>query len=90
MREQAGLNKDDLVEFAITRKVVVGRSQFPSASGEYTPAQRRAIDARVAKSGQDIKRGEVYGPFETHKEFLAALHRAAAKPDRKSTKRPAK
>src|SRR5262249_21311064 len=97
VREQAGLGKGDLVEFSyqhgkiiITPKVIIDRSKFPSADDEYTPAQRRIIDARLAKSDEDIKRGRVYGPFETHKEFIAALHQQAAKPARKKTKRPAR
>ena len=87
LRNQAGLSKGDLVEFTfqrgkivITPKVVIDRSQFQNADDEYTPAQRRIIDARLAKSDEDIKHGRVYGPFGTHKEFLAALHREAAKP----------
>ena len=81
VREQAGLSKGDLVEFSYQRgkivimpKVVIDRSKFPSADDEYTPAQRRIVDARLAKSDEDIRRGRVYGPFETHEEFIAALH----------------
>ena len=94
VREQAGLSKGDLVEFSyqrgkivITPKVVIDRSKFPSADDEYTPAQRRIIDARLAKSDEDIRRGRVHGPFETHEEFIAALHQKAAKPARKKIKR---
>jgi looped-hinge helix DNA binding domain, AbrB family len=97
VREEAGLAKGDLVEFSyergkivITPKVVIDRSKFPSADDEYTPAQRRVIDARLAKSDEDIRRGRVYGPFDTHEEFVAALHRQAAKPARKKIKRPAR
>ena len=97
VREQAGLGKGDLVEFSyqrgkivITPKVVIDRSKFPSADDEYTPAQRRIIDARLAKSDEDIRRGRVYGPFETHEEFIAALHQPATTPARKKTKRPAR
>jgi AbrB family looped-hinge helix DNA binding protein len=95
VRQQAGLGKGDLVEFSyqrgkivITPKVVIDRSKFPSADNEYTPAQRRIIDARLAKSDEDIKRGRVYGPFETHEEFITELHQQVAKPARKKTKRP--
>ena len=51
LRTEAGLAKGDLVEFSfergkivITPKLVVDRSSFPSAEGDYTSAQRRAID----------------------------------------------
>jgi hypothetical protein len=60
-------------------KIVIDRSKFPTADGEYTPAQRRIVDARIAKSDEDIKLGRVYGPFDTHKEFMASLRREGAK-----------
>src|SRR5713226_2288661 len=80
VREQAGLGKGDLVEFSyqrgkivITPKVVIDRSKFPSADAEYTPAQRRIVDARLAKSDEDIKRGRVYGPFNSAEEMAASI-----------------
>jgi AbrB family looped-hinge helix DNA binding protein len=86
VRSAVGLVDGDLVEvkavgkrIVITPQVVIDRSKFPSADDEYTPAQRRIIDARLAKSDEDIKHGRVYGPFETHKEFMAALRREGAK-----------
>ena len=97
VRRQAGLSKGDLVKFTFTRgqivitpKLVIDRSKFPNADDEYTSAQRRAINARLAKSDEDIKRGRVYGPFDTHQEFLASLHKEAAKLRVKKAKRPAK
>ena len=86
VRRQAGLSKGDLVNFAfkqgrivITPRLVIDRSKFPTADDEYTPAQRHIIDARLAKSDQDIKHGRVYGPFDTHAEFIASLHKEADK-----------
>jgi hypothetical protein len=38
-----------------------------------------AIKASLGKSGDDIKHGRVYGPFDTHMEFMAALRREGAK-----------
>ena len=55
------------------------RSQFPTADDDYAPAQRRIIDARLAKADADIKAGRVSRPFDTHEEFVAALHRQATK-----------
>ena len=97
VRRQAGLAKGDLVKFTFTRgqivitpKLVIDRSKFPNADDEYTPAQRRIIDARLAKSDEDIKHGRVYGPFETHQEFVASLEKEIAKLRAKKTKRTAK
>jgi AbrB family looped-hinge helix DNA binding protein len=55
VRRQAGLVKGDLVNFAFRRgrivmtpKLVIDRSRFSAADDEYTPAQRRIIDASLA------------------------------------------
>src|SRR5947209_19345418 len=72
VRRQAGLSKGDLVKFAfkrgqivITPTMVIDRSKFPTADDEYTPAQRKAIDARLAKAEKGPFRGPFRGPFNT-------------------------
>ena len=52
---------------------MIDRSGFPSADDEYTPAQRRIIDARLAKSDEDIKHHRVHGPFNTAEEMAASI-----------------
>ena len=78
VRRQAGLSKGDLVNFAfsngkivITPRVVIDRSKFPTADDEYTPSQRRAIDARLAEA----EKGPFYGPFKTADETIAFLRK---------------
>jgi hypothetical protein len=44
------------------------------ADDEYTPEQRRLIDARLALSKDDFKNGRTYGPFETASEMIDFLH----------------
>ncbi len=79
------MSKGDLVEFSfqrgkiVTPKVVIDRSGFPNAEDEYTPEQRRIIDARLAKADEDIKAGRVHGPFGTHAEMVEFLHREVKK-----------
>jgi len=80
LRSLAGISEGDLVEAAfqlgkivITPKPAIDRSKFPTADEEYTPAQRRIIDARLAKSDEDIKHGRVYGPFNTAEEMAASI-----------------
>jgi len=98
LRTKAGLMKGDLVEagfergkIVLTPKAVIDRSKFPSADDEYTPAQRKIIDARLAKADADIKAGRVSKTFSDANEFLADLHQAAAKLSaRKKSKRPAR
>ena len=51
----------------------------PNADDEYTPAQRRIIDAQLAKGLADIKAGRVSKAYSDHAEFVADLHRAAKK-----------
>ena len=86
VRRQAGLSKGDLVDFAFERgkivmtpKVMIDRSAFSTADGEYTPAQRRIIDARLAKADADIKAGRVSKAFSDHGEFTAALDKEAVR-----------
>ena len=78
LRAQLGLVDGDLVEasahrgrIVLTPKIIVDR--------EYTPAQRRIIDARLAKAEADVKAGRVSKPFSNHSEFIADLQNAAAK-----------
>jgi hypothetical protein len=51
-------------------------SKLPSADDEYTPEQRSVIDVRLAEGLADIQASRVSGPFSTHKEFIASLHKA--------------
>ena len=41
-----------------------------------TPAQRRIIDANIAKGLADIKAGRVSKAFSSGPEFIADLHKA--------------
>jgi hypothetical protein len=71
-------------KMVLTPKLVIDRSQFPNADDEYTPAQRRIIDARLAKGLEDVKKGRTVGPFNTADEMIASMKqelkkRAAAK-----------
>ena len=80
VRRQAGLSKGDVVNIAyqrgkivITPKVVIDPSQFPNADDEYTPAQRRIIDARLDESEEEPEAACGYGPFSTAEEMIAHM-----------------
>ena len=95
LRAVAGIAEGDLVEAAflrgkiiLTPKLVIDRSQFPNADDEYTPAQRRIIDARLAKSDEDIKHGRTAGPFNTADEMAASIEANIKK--RRAAKRKTK
>ena len=86
MRKAVGMAEGDFVELSvkqgqiiITPKLIIDRSHFPNADGEYTPAQRRAINKGISQSLKEYKQGKAFGPFETHKAFVASLNKQAAK-----------
>lgn len=76
LRSAIGIAEGDLVEVSLQRgkivltpKMVIDRSKFPTADDEYTPAQRRVIDARLANA----RKGPYYGPFDTAEEMIASM-----------------
>jgi hypothetical protein len=61
----------------------------PSAEDEYTPEQRRIIDARLGDSKADFKAGRSFGPFNSADEMIAHMKahlkkRAVAKKTKRS------
>ena len=82
---QAGLEKGDLINFTfvrgkiiITPRLIIDRSKFPVAD-DYTPAQRRAINRGIAQSEKEYRAGKAFGPYATHEQFIADLHKAAGR-----------
>jgi len=80
LRSAIGVSEGDTVEASVHRgkivltpKVVIDRSKFRNADDEYTPAQRRFIDARIAEGMEDFKKGRFYGPFKTADEMIASM-----------------
>ena len=87
---RAGFKRGQKLEVKVSGGVITILPKLPSADDEYTPEQRRIIDARLAKGLADIRAGRVRGPFSTHKEFTDSLHKEAKRIGRKKTKRPAR
>ena len=86
LRSAIGLAEGDFVEasfergkIVLTPKLAVDRSKFPNADDELTPQRRKIIHAELAKADEDVECGRVYGPFETHEELIASLHKEARK-----------
>jgi AbrB family looped-hinge helix DNA binding protein len=78
LRVQVGLDDGDLVEAKAERgKIVLTPKPVADRTirGEYTQSQRRALDARLTESLEQARKGETYGPFETHQELTDFLHR---------------
>lgn len=76
---RAGFRSGQKIEIKVSGGVITILPKLPPADDEYTPAQRRAIDRGIAASEKDYKEGRSYGPFKTHAEFIASLHKEAAK-----------
>jgi predicted RNA-binding Zn-ribbon protein involved in translation (DUF1610 family) len=47
--------------------------ELPNADDEYTPEQRRIIDAQLAEGLADIKAGRTFGPFDSAGEMIAHM-----------------
>ena len=72
---RAGFKRGQELEVESAGGVITIVPKLPTAEDEYTPSQRRAIDRGIAASEKDYKEGRSYGPFRTHEEFIASLHR---------------
>src|SRR5690242_884317 len=82
VRTAVGLADGDLVDvkvsgrrIIVTPTLVVDRSKFPIADDEYTPEQRRLINARLVEA----EKGPYYGPFKSGAEVAAFLKKWKAK-----------
>jgi AbrB family looped-hinge helix DNA binding protein len=69
VRRQAGIKAGDRVEFKVSGGVIAILPKRPTAVNEYTPEQRRTINARL----DEAEKGPFYGPF-TAKEAAAFLN----------------
>jgi bifunctional DNA-binding transcriptional regulator/antitoxin component of YhaV-PrlF toxin-antitoxin module len=75
---RAGIRSGDKIEFKVSRRKI---TIVAKVDDEYTPAQRRSIDAKLAKA----RKGPHHGPFATAEEAIAFLRTEV-----KARKRPKK
>ena len=73
IQRRAGIKPGDVVEIKAAGGVITILPKLPNADDEYTPRQRRVIDARLAKADEDIRHGRMYGPFHTAEEMAASI-----------------
>lgn len=71
VRRKAGIKTGDRVEFKVSGGVINIIPELPTADDEYTPAERQAVDARLAEA----RKGPHYGPFETTDDAVRFLRR---------------
>ena len=90
VQRKARLKAGDQVEFRATPGKITIVSKPPTAAAatpddEYTPEQRRIVEAQLAEGLEDIKKGRTYGPFDTAEDAIKFLHKEIRL--RKATKR---
>lgn len=88
VHRRAGIKAGDQLEFKVSGGVIHIVPKLPSAPDQYTPRQRRVIDRALAAGLDDIKKGRLHGPFESHEEMIEFLHRQTNKAEEKSKKTP--
>jgi bifunctional DNA-binding transcriptional regulator/antitoxin component of YhaV-PrlF toxin-antitoxin module len=88
VRRKAGIKTGDELEVKVSGGIITLLPKRHAMDAEYTPAQRRVVDTHIAQGLEDVKRGRVHGPFESHPEFIASLHKEAKKLSAKKVKRP--
>jgi bifunctional DNA-binding transcriptional regulator/antitoxin component of YhaV-PrlF toxin-antitoxin module len=86
IQRQARLKIGELLEFRVSGSVITILPKLPSADDEYTPAQRRIVDAQLAEGLEDIAKGRVSPRFNTVDEMLASMKSGRATAS--TTKRP--
>ena len=86
VRRRAGFKSGQELEFRASGGVITIVPKPPPADDEYTPEQRRIIDARLAEGLADIKAGRTHGPFNTADEMIA--HMKTQLKERAAVKRP--
>ena len=69
VRRRAGIKAGDQLEFRVSGGIINIIPKLPSADDEYTPTQRRAIDAQLAEAAK----GPYHGPFDTADEMIAHI-----------------
>ncbi|MBK5293808.1 MAG: hypothetical protein JJE04_19295 [Acidobacteriia bacterium] len=69
-RHAGGIKIGDELEVKVSGGIITMLPKPPTTDDEYTPAQRRMIDAQL----DEAEKGPFYGPFETHKAMSKSLH----------------
>ena len=95
VRKQLGINLGDTLEVKVERGkltytpktvVVLDRAGFPNADDEYTPEQRRRIDAQL----REARKGPFHGPFKNGEDialFLKAMKTPSSSAKKRARKR---
>ncbi len=83
VQRRARIKAGDRLEFRVSGGVITILPKLPSADSEYTPEQRRIVEARIAEGIEDFRKGRSYGPFtadEAVKFLKSQMKRGRVKP----------
>jgi len=82
VREQIGVEVGDMFEATAEKGAIILKPKTVVVvdRDDYTPGERRRIDAQLAKSLAEHKHGKSCGPFTTHEEMTKFLHAETKKP----------
>ena len=69
VRRRAGIKSGDRLEFKVAGGVITIIPKLPAADEDYTPEQRRIIDAQL----DEAEKGPFQGPFNTAGEMIAHM-----------------
>ena len=83
VQREAGIKAGDRLEFKVSGGVINIIPKRLTADDEYTPEQRRIVNAQLAEGLEDIRAGRVSPHFNTVDEMPASL-----KSGRKTSRRP--
>ena len=81
---RAGFKSGQELEVKASGGVITIIPRLPSADDEYTPQQRRVVDAAIAKA----REGPCHGPFETADAAISFLRKEIRKRNAAKTKPP--
>jgi bifunctional DNA-binding transcriptional regulator/antitoxin component of YhaV-PrlF toxin-antitoxin module len=70
VRRRAGIKVGDRLEYKVSGGIISIIPKLPAADDEYTPGQRRKIDARLA----DARKGPYHGPFNNAEDAIRFLN----------------
>ena len=77
----------DRLDVKVERRKITLARRAVSNRDEYTPSQRRVVDARLACALEDVEQGQTFGPFDTVDEMAASIEASIKKIERAKEKR---
>ena len=73
VQRRAGIKIGDRLEFKVSGGIINIIPKLPTADDEYTPAQRKILNAQLVEDLADIKAGRTAGPFNSADEMIAHM-----------------